>query len=109
MSLPHSNRKSIEAMYQREELAKANPDSEFWMYESKRSQTELERLIGDDAYEAWAELVWPGETIDSKTWKEIHQATSHAIEEAMQGQLDVNALANAAKYRDESVPGSYGL
>ena len=108
MSLPHESRKSIEDWYQRHEAEKANPDSEYWMLEGARAQATLEKLLGDD-YEAWAELVWPGETIDGKTWKEINKATRLAIDEAMQGQRDVNALANAANYRDESVPGSYGL
>jgi hypothetical protein len=107
MSLPHSSRKSIEAMYQREELARANPDSPYWMHESKASQATLEKLLGDDGYEAWAELVWPGDSIDGKTWKEINQATSRAIEEAWQGQRDLNRLADAAKYPDNGNP--YGL
>src|SRR5512139_2372441 len=103
------SRKSHVDYYQRAEAERANPDSRYWLYESKATQATLEGLIGDDAYEAWAELVWPGDTIDGRTWKQIHQQTAAAVNEAMQGERDIRKLADAALHPEQNVPGCYGL
>lgn len=103
------SRRSLEDYYQRAAAERANPDSIYWEYESKASQATLEAMIGEKAYEAWAELVWPGDVIDECTWKDINRATTAAVNEAMQGQRDINVLADAARYPTQSVPGCYGL
>ena len=116
MSLPHDSRKSIAAYYQRNEAAAAadqpdpNPDGVYWQRGVRANQDILSDLIGKELYEQWANLVWPDDDqMDKLTWAGMYRQLANAVTEALMGQRDVNALANAAKYRDESVPGSYGL
>jgi hypothetical protein len=106
------SRKSIEAHYQRLEVEakdRANPDSPYWHGQFDLVRQDLTDLIGKEGYEQWAELVWPGETIDGLTWKQIYQQIDRALDEAWQGKRDLNILADAALYPEQNVPGCYGL
>lgn len=114
MSLPHESRKSIEAFYQRNvsgagETPDPNPDGVYWQRGVRANQDILTDLIGGDAYEAWANIVWPDDDMDKLTWAGMYRQLANAVTEALMGQRDITALANAATYKDESVPGSYGL
>ena len=112
MSLPHSTTKSILDFYQRNvgaaDKPDPNPDGAYWQRGVRANQEILTDLIGGEAYEQWANLVWPDSEMDLLTWAGMYRQLVAAVNEAMTGQRDVNALANAAKYRDE-IPGSYGL
>ena len=114
MSLPHETRKSIEAMYQQAiqdaaTVPDANPDGRYWQLGVQALQGQLTERIGREAYAEWAELVWPGDSVDKFTWKQMYEQLNRAIDLAWQGQRDVNALADAAEYPEGSAPGCYGL
>jgi hypothetical protein len=110
MSLPHSKNKSIaELLQRRDEEPDPNPDGRYWELGVQALRDQLADMIGKDNYREFAELVWPGETIDSLTWKQIYQQIDRALDEAWQGKRDLNVLADAALYPEQNVPGCYGL
>ena len=108
--IPHSSNKSRQARLEmQDEKPDPNPDGEYWKLGAKSAQAQLTYLIGNDEYEAWAELVWPGETIDALTWRDIYQQSNSALDYAYQGKREITLLADAARYPEKPAPGCYGL
>ncbi len=52
----------------------ANPDSDYWETRAFKSKDFLCQCMGNKEFEEWAERMFPGDTIDQATWKEIHEA-----------------------------------
>jgi hypothetical protein len=92
-----------------EDRMASDPDGSYWQYLFSGARNDLVKLIGKDGYEQWAELVWPGETIDGQTWKQIYKRANRAADEANKGERDVAKLAHVATYEWETIPQCYGL
>ena len=107
--IPHSTINARQSMFDRHyEAPDPNPDGAYWQRGVRANQDILTDLIGAESYEQWANIVWPDSEMDLLTWAGMYRQLVAAVNEAMTGQRDVTALANAAKYWDE-IPGSYGL
>ncbi len=68
---PSVNDEMENALHQSELL---DPDSDYWQARTFRSKDFLRQCMGDKEFEEWAERMFPGDTIDQATWKEIHEA-----------------------------------
>lgn len=56
-----------------------NPNSSHWEQQAKIVQRRLADLLGDD-YELWAEITWPGESIDGQSWMQIFDTCQWALD-----------------------------
>lgn len=66
-----TNKQLLEnARYQSEIL---NPDSRHWENKTWAVQEKLVEKMGAAEFEAWAERLFPGDSIDDATWKEIFE------------------------------------
>lgn len=72
------------------------PDSKFWMQCAKTAAADLRGLVGDEQYAVWAELVWPGATIDALSWRSIAEMNEAALALADKGERNLETLARAA-------------
>ena len=117
MTRTATSRKSLEAWYARMDAASKkpadtpdpNPDGDYWQYGVQSLQIMLKELIGAENYRQWAELVWPADEMERLTWRDMYQQLDRTIEAIFSGTTGLFNWADAAKYGDESVPGSYGL
>ena len=50
-----------------------DPDSYHWQSRALDMKHWLELKMGAEEFEAWAERLFPGDSIDQTTWKEIHE------------------------------------
>ena len=71
-------------------------DSLFWKQAARGSADALAAVVGGERYATWADLVWPGETIQTFSWRSIAEMNEAAIRLAMSGQHDLTSLARAA-------------
>lgn len=55
------------------------PNGSFWEGKAKEKLQEIADRIGTDNYKLWAEIVWPGDSIDCESWKEIYQTACDYI------------------------------
>ena len=62
-----------------------NEESAYWCNCAEGALLNLLAIIGEDDYTTWAELVWPGESIDNHTYKNIYETTRAAIEAVEKG------------------------
>ena len=61
----------------------SNPDSAYWKQRVAYSRNLLERYMGDREFKEWAERRFPGDSIDSFTWEEIHEAYSEKFQRVL--------------------------
>jgi hypothetical protein len=59
-------------------ILETGPDSPQWRYRAEAELRMVSSLLGDD-YHLWAEMTWPGNTINRKTWREIYNACHAAL------------------------------
>lgn len=99
MSLPHSKKKSRVSFFERQDIEPdENPDGQYWRLGVQSLQQQLTDVIGKEKYEAFAEMVWPGEAIDGKTWQEVYGQLDLALDLAWNNaERDVMKLADAAE------------
>lgn len=66
-----------------------DPNSRHWEQQAQAAQRRLSEALGDD-YPTWAEMTWPGESIDNETWAQIHASVQWALDhpEAISQQLE---------------------
>jgi hypothetical protein len=62
-----------------------NEESAYWQNCAEAALLNLLAIIGEEDYTTWAEMVWPGETIDNHTYKAIYETARAAIEAAEKG------------------------
>jgi len=59
------------------------PDSVYWRLRFEAARRELERLVGQPGYRAWAGRTWPDdERLVRLSWREIAETVEAAIEKA---------------------------
>lgn len=103
-------RASLEAMYQRRDTEPdPDPEGNYWKWGVQSLAAQFVDLAGVELYDAWSDRVWPGNTAIKLTWKQIYQQLNGAIDLLWQGNRNLDTLADAAQYPEESVPGCYGL
>lgn len=74
-------------------------DSKFWRRQANASMRYLGALLGAQ-YPEWAELTWPGSTIDNLTWRTLRDMTEAAIVAyEKQAVTNISKLADAAHFR----------
>lgn len=54
------------------ESERLNPDSYYWQNETRNVKLALIDAMGDDEFLAYAESIFPDNTIEDYTWKQIH-------------------------------------
>lgn len=69
------------------------PESVYWQERAATFKGYLERQVSAEVFSAWAELTWPGESIDACTWRQIARANEAAYRAAYAGQTDPATLA----------------
>ena len=74
------------------------PDSKYWKRDALASMQFLADCILDQ-YHEWAELTWPGPTIDKFSWRTISDMTEASIKRYGEGERDIHILAEAAHQR----------
>ena len=57
-----------------------NPESNHWEAQAQQAQRRLAELLGPDDYRLWAEITWPGETIDGRSWQQIFDTCQFALD-----------------------------
>ena len=57
----------------------SNANSRHWEDQARAVQSRLAELLGDD-FRLWAEIIWPGEGINSQSWKQIHDTCQWALD-----------------------------
>jgi hypothetical protein len=50
-----------------------NPDSNHWKKKALEMRDWLVKKMGGDEFEAWADRLFPEDTIDQATWKEVYE------------------------------------
>lgn len=69
----------------------ANPESLYWQAEAETYSTWLSLKLGEVDCKALLERIFPGESIQDKTWKEIadaHRRAFRAVQEDVERDLD---------------------
>jgi hypothetical protein len=51
-----------------------DPDSDYWKFRTYQSIDYLVSCMGASEFEEWAERLFPADSIDQISWKEIHEA-----------------------------------
>ena len=94
-----SKRTSLEQFYARkdETALPANPNDNYWRLGVQALQQQLAELIGKDAYREFAEMVWPGNTIDPLTYLQIYNQLDAALILAWDQERDLDKLAQEAE------------
>jgi len=72
------------------------PDCRYWELASNREIEALEKVIGPEACSEYEAAVWPGETLQERTWKEIAMQNRAASIQAIIGS-DLETIIMAAK------------
>lgn len=62
----------------REQLERAYPDSLYWRTEANVVQQKLADYLGTENYRLWAEMTWPGASIDECSWQSIYDTSLEA-------------------------------
>lgn len=62
-----------------------DPDSIYWRQEAYFVKTKLSHAMGAINFEAWAESVYPGNSINDFTWREIYEAYQEKFVEIKNG------------------------
>ena len=68
----------------------SDPNSYHWQNKANNAKLALEEVMGGDQFEAWIERLWPGDTIDSVTWKEICEMFVVKLERELAGGISRN-------------------
>ena len=79
-----------------------HPDSKYWQLRAHDVQVQLADLLGSSDYRAWADLVWPGATIEEFSWRTIYQQTNAALGAALLGERDLQNLCGIAWHSQHS-------
>lgn len=74
----------------------ANPESLYWQAEAETYSTWLSLKLGEVDCKALLERIFPGESIQDKTWKEIADAHRRAFRAVADGERDLDQLARIA-------------
>ena len=75
----------------REESEVLNPESYYWQNATWNMIYALAEKMGRDEFEAFAELTFPGDSIDQYTWKQIHGTYFAKLERLQFEELDAAA------------------
>lgn len=71
------------------------PDSRFWKNTANFVMDQLRTILKND-YPIWAEITWPGTTIQSFSWRQIAQMSQAALNACKVQITDIDLLAAAA-------------
>jgi hypothetical protein len=71
------------------------PDSLFWKNTAEDAMDRLRELLGVE-YPLWAELTWPGTSIQEFTWYDLAQMSLLALGAYKMGKTDPKVLAAEA-------------
>ena len=71
------------------------PDSRFWRSAADATTNKLRDRLGE-SYPLWAELTWPGESIEEFTWRDVTEMSQAALDALKRGETDPKHLAAAA-------------
>ena len=74
----------------------ANPESLYWQAEAETYSAWLSLKLGVEDCKALLERVFPGESIQDRTWKEIADGHRRAYRAAQDGERDLDKLARIA-------------
>lgn len=86
----------------------ASPDGRIWSMAAQSAMKDLSEILGD-AYAEFAELTWPGASIEELTWQQICQMADNAYFQAKyHGVRDVTELSRAA-YLVEGELGTFDI
>lgn len=69
-------------------ILRAVPDSDHWRAEADLEVYRLQQTLGDN-YALFAEIVWPGESIQSLSYMQIAETARNYLETAHQHRWDV--------------------
>lgn len=79
----------------------ASPDSKIWSMAAQAAMKDLSAILGD-SYPEFAELTWPGASIEELTWQQICQMADRAYFAAkFHNVRDTLELAKEACKKDE--------
>ncbi len=66
-----------------------DPNALYWRILAVQKGLELGEVIGSDNAHIWAEMTWPGDSIDSLTYKQVAEGYIAAIELGKDALLDM--------------------
>lgn len=75
----------------REQSEKLNPESYHWQNATYNLVAALAERMGKEEFEEWAEMVFPGDSIEDYTWKQIHDTYLAKLERLQAEELDAEA------------------
>lgn len=75
----------------KEKSEELNPESYYWQNASWNMVAALAEKMGEVEFEAFAELTFPGESIDQYTWKQIHDTYAAKLARVKVEELDADA------------------
>ena len=71
-------------------------DSQHWQDLAQGALNRVRENLADD-YPQWADGVWPGDTIDSLTWRQIYNQAEKAYSASVAGETDITKLVEIAR------------
>ena len=71
------------------------PDSRYWQANADATMNKLRDRLGE-RYPLWAELTWPGPSIEEFSWQDLDRMSQAAMDALKKGETDLKHLAAAA-------------
>jgi hypothetical protein len=69
----------------------SNPESYYWQNKTHNMKFALIDAMGEDEFVAYAESIFPGDTIDDFTWRQIFETYEAKLEQVNAARLDQEA------------------
>lgn len=85
-----------------EESARANADGYYWQNETQNIKLALIERMGQEQFEAWAESVFPGDTIDQVTWETIAREFGAKLVDVLSEGISKSWMDDPEHYKMES-------